>query len=225
MVCAIVASQPLGMADQGGATITGRVVFSGTVPPPMAVPVTRDSQVCGSSVTDDPLVVNRETRGVHNAVISVEVSQAPPAAAQQATTTIQNKQCRFVPRIGAFQTGNPLEVTNDDPIMHNTHVYNDERTVLNVALPAGGRPIIKQTKKAGLYRVQCDAHKFMHAYRIGFDHPFFDVSDERGEFRIVNVPSGHRRLQVWHESLGNLSREIDVPPTGEITITLEYPRR
>ncbi|NOT24453.1 MAG: hypothetical protein HOP22_17255, partial [Nitrospiraceae bacterium] len=34
-------------AEQGGATLTGRVLFRGAIPPPEVVTVTRDPEICG----------------------------------------------------------------------------------------------------------------------------------------------------------------------------------
>jgi hypothetical protein len=35
-----------------------------------------------------------------------------------------------------------------------------------------------------------------------FDHPYFAVTDEQGNFEIRNAPAGEYRLVVWHETNG-----------------------
>jgi hypothetical protein len=39
----------------------------------------------------------------------------------------------------------------------------------------------------------------MNAWVISLDHPYFSVTDERGRYRITDVPPGHYRLVMWHE--------------------------
>jgi hypothetical protein len=52
------------------------------------------------------------------------------------------------------------------------------------------------------------------------DHPFYAVTGEQGDFLLENVPPGRYTLQVWHESLGTVQRDVAV--NGSVaTITVE----
>ena len=86
----------------------------------------------------------------------------------------------------------------------------------------GGVPVRKPLKKEGLHLVKCNVHKFMQAYQYVFSHPVFDQTNETGQLRIVGLPSGLHAVSVWHETLGVLHKEIQVPVRGTVTIDFEF---
>jgi hypothetical protein len=52
------------------------------------------------------------------------------------------------------------------------------------------------------------------------EHPYYAVTNERGEFALENVPPGNYTLQVWHESLGTLKKDVAVTD-GVSPVTVE----
>ena len=54
-------------------------------------------------------------------------------------------------------------------------------------------------------------------------HPYYAVTRSDGSFALDGVPSGTYTLQVWHERLGTLSREVTVPAEAEARVDVEYP--
>ncbi len=209
--------------SSAGPAVVGRVIYRGSVPSPMQVEVTRDSDVCGQVVTVASLTTDPMTHGVRDAVVHIEsgIEAAEDGLAQ--SSMVQNKHCVFHPHVAAVRSGTQAEITNDDPIMHNTNITLDSRTVLNVALVAGGNPIQKPLKRGGLHLVTCNIHKFMHAYRYVFNHPFFSQTNEMGQFRIMGLSPGQHTVSVWHETLGILHKEIRLPTHGTMTVDFEFP--
>lgn len=214
---------PPSRAEPAGATLVGRVVFRGAVPPPAVVAVTRDATVCGESRTIQSLVVHPGTGGIQDAVVSIERTPSLPQPDAPAATVIANRQCVFSPHIETIRVGAPLEIRNDDPVLHNTHLMTGSRTFLNVALVPEGHPVVKVIKIPGLYQIRCDAHRFMQGYIMAFDHPWHAVTQTQGDFRIAGVLPGRRQVTVWHETLGTIQREITVPAQGDLSITIEFP--
>ncbi len=213
-----------GSVSVQGPVIVGRVLYKGSVPAPVQVEVNRDPDICGATMTTMPISVDPATHGLRNAIVHVESGSGtmPVEGVAQTPAIVRNKQCRFFPHVGAMQAGNDAEIINDDPVMHNTNMTFANRTVLNVAVVAGGSPIKKPMKKAGLHVVKCNVHKFMQAYRMVFDDPFFDQTTEAGQFRIVGVAPGMQTLTVWHETLGILQKEVQVPARGTVVVEFEY---
>ncbi len=207
----------------GGATLTGIVTFKGTIPPPQKVTVTRDASFCGSTVTIQPLVAQASTHGVRGAVVSLTEPPDQHVDASPSPTIIKNRNCAFLSRISATRVGALVEVGNDDPVLHNTHIRSEGKTLLNVAMVPHGPSIQKQVKRPGLLNVKCDAHKFMQGYVWAFDHPYFAVTDEAGRFQMAGIPPGLRRITIWHETLGTLQQEVIVPAQGEISVHIDYP--
>ena len=205
--------------------VTIQILYRGTVPPPAVMKVTRDVEICGTSMPLQSLTVHSSSGGLKDAVVMIEgiplpdTEQTPPPPMVR---VLSNARCAFSPHVMPLRTGSPLEIHNQDPVMHNTHITNDVRTFINVAMVAKARPVVKKVEKPGLYRVQCDAHKFMRGYVLAAEHPYFGVTDERGYTRILNVPPGNHEISVWHEQLGPLQAHVTVPANGEVAVTLEY---
>lgn len=220
-----------GAADGGftaptGATIEGRVIFRGTVPLPQVLPVTRNQEICGKTLSIQTMIVDPKSGGVKDTVVSLvlhEGSVMPISDQPSSTPTVTNRTCAFHPRVGMAKPGDLLETRNEDPVMHNTHIHADNRTFLNVALVAGGRPVQKKVRSPGLMKVTCDAHPFMHAFVMVSDHDFVATTDALGRFSIIGVPPGKHEISLWHETLGPLKKQVTIPPLGTVTVTIEYP--
>lgn len=209
-----------------GATIVGQVIFQGAIPAPQQVEVTANPDFCGSSLSIQNLLVDSSSKGIQGTVVSVEgMDKAPGKAVAAPTSELRNHKCSFLPRIGTGNNKTYLHVTNQDPIMHNTHIHHGKRTFVNVAQVPGGRTFKKRIKRPGILTVKCDKHEFMEAYILVFDHPYHSVTNSTGHFRISGVPPGPQKLALWHEALGILHTTVEVPADGEVSVTIEYPNK
>ena len=72
-------------------------------------------------------------------------------------------------------------------------------------------------------KLTCDAHPFMHGYVMVSDHDFVATTDALGRFSITGVPPGKHEIRLWHETLGEIKKQVTVPPQGELSVTLQYP--
>ena len=205
-----------------GPVVVGRVMYRGPVPAPIEVQVDRDNEICGHVMTVTTLSVDAATRGVRDAIVHVGLGAAMTDNVPAKISVLQNEHCAFYPRVAAVLAGAETEIRNSDPLMHNTHISLNNRTMLNVALVAGGAHVRKRLKMEGLHLVKCNVHKFMQAYRYVFSDPFFDQTNETGQFRIGGLPPGLHAVSVWHETLGVLHKEIQVPVHGTVTIDFEF---
>ena len=219
----IIPTVPSAFAQTEQGVVTVHVVYHGSIPPPTDVNVTRDPEICGAKVLLQALTVHSPSGGLKDAVVTIDGIPAPDSApAGMAPKVLSNSRCSFSPHVMALQTGSPIEIHNQDPIMHNTHISNEMRTFINVAMVVNGRPVAKTVAKPGLYRAQCDVHKFMEGYVLASTHPYFGVTDDHGNARILNVPAGQHDISVWHERLGQLQAHVSVPPNGEATARFEF---
>ena len=207
-----------------GVTVSGRVLYTGSLPKPERVPVHRDSKFCGEAVSIDKIHVERASGGIDGMVISFEgIDRGKPLVPDKRVITFENRTCRFVPRTNAAVVGSTLEILNSDPILHNTHIRIDGLsgpTVINVVQPAGTEVIRKSLRTAGFFDIRCDAHTFMQASMHVFEHPYFSMTDSTGRFEMAQVPPGTYQLRMWHEALGTRTKTITVPSTGPLTVDL-----
>ena len=205
-----------------GATIQGKVVFTGTPPSPRKVIPTKDREVCGSGVREVeqiPLSPNKAVQDVVVFLRKVEKGKAWPKAAQ--TPALENLKCDFVPHVQVVRMGSDLEIVNSDPVLHNTHGFLEKLTVFNLAMPNQGQRIKRPLKKSGLVRVECDAHGWMLGWVYVVDNPYYAVTAKDGAFTIKDVPPGSYTLVAWQEYAGFVESPVTVKGKEVLSITVD----
>jgi Carboxypeptidase regulatory-like domain len=221
-----------------GATLTGTVLFAGTVPSREPLPVSRDREVCGDEQESEALVLGTD-RGVRGSVVLVEgVTRGKKAAP---VLVVSSAHCAFVPHVAAMMVGAPVRIRNADPVLHSARGVMGKgpvvvaggrpagsssgrpagsrfgRPVFNVALP-GKEQVIDVTRhftEPGAVRLWCGAHPHMSAWLVVHASPYFAVTDERGVFRIDDIPPGTYRVTMWHEGFRRKGKDPDGRPLYE----------
>ena len=135
---------------------------------------------------------------------------------------IVNKMCQFHPHVQVGMSGQTVDVKNEDPMLHNTHMRFKNLTVFNSALPRQGMTIKRAINKTGLVDVQCDAHTFMHGFLYLADNPYITVTDAQGRFSIKDVPAGTYKLKFWHEAFGEQEKSVTVTAGGAAEVNIEF---
>jgi hypothetical protein len=188
--------------------------------------VATDESYCGSELPSEAVVTGSDG-GLLNSVVYIEGLQHNEGSANT-VLHIDNEGCAFVPHVQAGMAGSRLEVSNADPIMHNTHLFlqygSRSRSLLNMALPTAGVTLdaSRGARRPGVIEVRCDAHQWMSAYILLFEHPYYAVTDSLGSFRIEGVPAGTYTVKVWHEALGDLEDEVQVEPGKTASVAFSF---
>ena len=209
--------------DPSSVTVTGQVTFKGNIPKPKTVQVVRDQAFCGKSVSDDSLLVDAQSKGIAHVIVNLKEIATGKALPKKAPLKVDNRECRFEPSVSLGMTGSVLEISSADPILHNTHIIQNEQTFLNVALPPGGRTIRKKIVQPGPMIVRCDAHEFMRASIHIFNHPYYSSTDPKGGFKLTGVPPGSYTLQFWHQTLGMKELSITVKKATPLVVDVSFP--
>jgi hypothetical protein len=50
------------------------------------------------------------------------------------------------------------------------------------------------------------------------EHPFYAVTGPEGEFSLDSLPAGRYTLNVWHETLGTVTKDVTVGETDAATV-------
>ncbi|MBI2893949.1 MAG: hypothetical protein HYY06_10385 [Deltaproteobacteria bacterium] len=184
--------------------------------------VARQREVCGTEVADESLLV-APGGGLANAVVWVE-GLARPAGFSPREIRLDQRRCRFVPRVMSATAGAAIVFTSQDSVLHTVHaVLGTSRTLFNIAIPFAGLTVTKRLGNAGRVHFRCDVgHTWMSAWALVFDHPYHAVTGPDGSFRIDGLPAGPRRVRVWHERLGERSADVDVPEGGAARMVVRY---
>jgi plastocyanin len=208
-----------GTVSNGG-TIKGTVKVTGTIPQDPTIDVTKDQAVCGEKLPRQKYVISPDG-GVKNVVVFIEnIEKGKPIPDEP--VVIDNKKCAFHPHVQVGVVGQKMSVQNDDPMLHNTHMYLDKKTMFNAALPFQGAKIPKPIKKTGLISIECDVHSWMQGYLMVSENPYITVTDENGSFTISDVPPGTYEIEVWHEAFGKQEHKVTVDANGTATLEVEY---
>jgi plastocyanin len=207
-----------------GGTIKGTVRLAGTSSMSKKLPVTIDQYVCGQEKEAEDLILAPD-KGIRYAVVSL---QTPPAGAKWEAplppAQIDQKQCVFVPRVVVVPAGGTVEFLNSDRLLHNIKSFSKANAPFNKAHPKA-RTISIVFKEPEIIRIECDLHSWMRTWVVVAAHPFYAVTNDRGEFTLGNVPAGRYTLQIWQESLGTVTKEVTVGDTAAATVTVEMSRK
>ena len=206
-----------------GGTVQGSVRLTGATPRLQPYPVTDPTQrgACTAAVQNEELVIG--TGGsLGNAVIWIEGITAG-AATRRAELELDQRGCRYTPRVQAAAIGSQLTVISSDATLHNVHARDGKRSVFNLAMPAKGMRVRRPLARPGVIEVKCDAgHTWMHAWIHVFNHPYFAVTAADGRFSIPNVPPGRYTVKVWHERYPVQTRQLDVAAGGAVTWDVSF---
>jgi plastocyanin len=207
--------RPVAVEAQGGGTIEAEVKYNGK-PVVETLKINKDPEVCGKETKIEKVAVGAN-KGLANAVVSV-------AGAKGATTArkgvIDQKGCTFVPHVVAMTPGE-IEIKNSDGILHNIHTYSTANASINKAMPKFRKTMTEKLEKPEVVKVTCDVHSWMLGWVAVMPHPFFGVTDASGVTKIENVPAGKHTVEVWHETLGKQTADVEVKAGQTTKVSLE----
>lgn len=224
MVFATLVCLPLAAAAQtpgNTGTVTGTVKLVKKVTKKAPAKVTKDNAACGKTSPDETYVIGKGNT-LANVVIVIEGVKGGKKA-PVSSGVIENKGCRYVPHVIALSTNATLDVRNSDSVLHTTHVWKDEETLVNIALPMKGAKGKQKLESAGIYKFSCDAgHTWMSAVAYVTNSPYVVVSDAAGGFKLGELPPGTYTVKAWHEALGEKTAQVTVAAGGTATVELSY---
>jgi plastocyanin len=204
-----------------GGTIKGTITYGGKAPAAKSISVTKDNDICGTSVSDESLVVGPSSGLANTVVFLSDITSG--AKAETKTISLDQKGCVYVPHVQATTAGSTLEVLNSDDVLHNVHARPVAGgSAFNLAMPTKDEKLTKTLTKVGVLDLKCDAgHTWMSGYIHVFEHPYFAVTGKDGSFTLTNVPPGTYTLTVWHEKLGQVKQSVTVTANGISTASVE----
>ncbi|MBN9521889.1 hypothetical protein J0H58_25795 [bacterium] len=233
----------------GWSTVKGQVVLKAGMPilerAPLAVNQDKEHCLSKGPILDESMIVNAKNRGIKNVVVwlrpnamNAKATLAPneihPADAKRkpAEVVIDQPCCMFIQRMTVARVGDKIVVKNPSPVQHNFFWTSSNNGDLNVNIPAKNEYKFAKALEAENTPIlfKCTVHPWMSGYVRVFDHPYYAVTDDDGNFTIPNAPQGMYRLVVWHEStgfLGGAAGRFGTPVaiTGPVTTLapLNYP--
>lgn len=199
----------------GFQTISGRIRFDGTPPPrkSMLDSITKDREICapgGADVLSPALIVNGQNNGIKNVILFLKTEKGREVPLHESAKTpsgavpsMDNKDCLFVPHITVvnFAVGS-IPLKNLDPVDHNMNIQTVVNIGKNSTIPKNSSSTYEVTAEEPMpAQVSCTIHPWMKGYLHVRGNNYFAVTDENGNFKIENLPTGDKlTIQVWHEA-------------------------
>ena len=215
-IAAIVLSSFLTSEAVAG-TVTGKVNFKGSKPPAPSIKMNADPRCvkmhAGKEVSSQQIVVNPNNTLQYVFIYVKKGLEGKKFPMPKTKATIDQQGCMYNPHIFGMMVNQPLEITNSDPTLHNIHSLpkTSGNTSFNIAQPNKGMKTTKTfAKPEVMVKIKCEVHSWMAAYAGVLDHPFFAVSDDKGNFIIKDLPAGDYELEAWHEKLGAQTMKVTV---------------
>lgn len=210
------ASKPAYVSTGHEATISGALTFTGQVPKALKIDMSADPTCARDNfdLTTEWFVVSNER--LANVLVYVSAGEVLDKYSWEAPSmpaVMEHKGCRYEPHVLGLQTKQPLMIINRDNTPHNTHPTPKLNPEWNQSQPEGGDPLVKTFARAELsVPFKCNQHPWEKAYVSFFNHPFFAVTDEKGNYKIEGLPPGSYKITAWHEKLGEKTVEVVIVP-------------
>lgn len=193
--------------------IMGKISFSGKAPVIPMIKMNADKQCLSmhpKPVPSQDVVINSNGT-LMNVFVYIKDGLNKKYEPPTDPVVLTQQGCQYHPHVFGIQAGQPLEVVNDDPLLHNIHSLPKNSPQFNVAQPLKGMKMTKKFDKPEIMvKFKCEVHNWMNCYAGVTDNPFYAVSDNKGNFTIKGVPPGTYTVEAWHEKYGTQQMKITV---------------
>ncbi len=219
-----------------GGVLQGVVRFTGKLLALEPVASAEHDEGCADGHSSATLVLGPD-RGVVGGVVLVQGVMEGKRGRFDAV--LDGRRCAFAPRVVATMAGARARVRNSDPAVLSVRGLQGRATVFHVAIPGRDQEvdITRRLIRPGIIRVVSDTAPHMAAWMVVHDSPYLAVTDERGAFRIEDIPPGAYQVTVWHEGFRRrghdkhgrpvyeaphtITKEVTVPPRSTTTVAFE----
>jgi len=165
--------------------------------------------------------------GTIRGVLAHRIAQRLPAAVYIAATdgaqtapngvnpVMDQINLTYTPHVLPVLVGATIDFPNSDETRHNVYTAKSSVCQFNLGIYDAG--VVKHVKcdTPGVIMLLCNVHAEMRGFIIVSPTPYFDTTDEAGEFVIEGVPPGTYRLTFEHERLEAKELEVTVRAGAE----------
>ena len=138
---------------------------------------------------------------------------------------LDQDKCRYAPRVLGVRVGQPLQVRNSDPLLHNVRSNGVINQAFNKSTPIEGMTFNHTfATKEVMVPFKCDVHGWMSAWVGVLDHPYFGTTAPDGRVVLGNLPPGTYTIEAWHESLGTKTQQVTIGAKESKDVSFSFSR-
>jgi plastocyanin len=195
--------------------VTASVKLEGAVPAASIMKLTGDPKCVsesGSSERAEETIVTGDNQALQNVFVYVKDGLASFSfPVPQEPVVLDQDKCRYTPRVVGVRVGQPLQVKNSDPLLHNVRADGTINQGFNRSTPIEGMSFnhLFATREV-MVPFKCDVHAWMTAYVGVLDHPYFGTTGADGRVVLANLPPGTYTIEAWHETLGAKTQQVTI---------------
>ncbi len=215
---------------RNGGTLSGKITLKGEVPFPRSFPLVLYpfSAFCKDIADEEGIVELHEfeideDRGLKDVVVALE-DVTGGKRMKPLLPTIVSRKCQFHPFVSVVQEKGLFVVVNEDPVIHNSQLYQPEKgnILLNVPIPVNSTEThpFEFEKGKRIYQMICGMHEYMQTWGFAVDNPYYAITEDNGEFRIPDIPAGTYEVVIWHPRMEILKKEVVIRPAETFSLDL-----
>jgi uncharacterized membrane protein/plastocyanin len=211
-------------SDQAIITISGTISYEGNppAPKPLSLPDGCLVSTKGPAFANDVLIKNGKIQNVLVRIVKglegKTFSDIP-----HDEVMLDQLECQYVPRVIAARVGQKVTFINSDNLFHNIRSISQNNKNFNMAMPQKNQRITMVFDKPEIFlQSKCSLHPWMGAFIAIMDHPYFSITNEKGEFKIFNLPAGTYTLEAWHEVFGTITKELTLTDRDSISLDFNF---
>lgn len=204
-------------------SIQGRVIFKGEAPRPQRLMVVKDTDVCGNDEQYDKRLIVSDNQGIKNAVVYLTgVNGGKPVSSLGSEFILDQQGCRYQPHVQLLPVNTPLQVLNNDGILHNFHTFSRKNNPVNMSQPKFRKKMEITFKHPEFIQARCDIHGWMSSWIVAVEQPYYTITDADGNFSLIDIPPGKYTLNCWQEILGEQTEQVTIPPESIVSATFIF---
>jgi len=174
----------------------------------------------GATGTIEGAIKNRWLSRIEGAVY-VERIEGKEFEPPKEKAVMDQKNTVFVPHVLVVVKGTTVSFPNSDSVRHNVFSSKGSSVPFNLGTYDPGATKDVVFDKPGENSLLCNVHSEMSAFVIVSETPYFAVTENKGQFKIENVPPGKYKLTAWHEKLKSKTIDVTVEAGKAVTAAFE----
>jgi carboxypeptidase family protein len=218
-----------GPPPKPGRRVKGAVRLRGPAPSPQEMDL-RSWPLCAQKYPEgmrsDHVVVDKDG-GVRWALVYVVEGLDPQAfEVPKEPAALRLIDCRFAPHVTGVRALQELRIINADDQQHRVVQVRSDATSNHEWSLAPKASTGIRFSQASFYVVSfvCDLHPWERAWVGVSEHPFFAVTNEKGDYELPSLPPGRYTVAAWHERYASASRQIEVSEETDAAVDFELSR-